>query len=140
MSTARQPPGENPAQSLSGLWHGRYFYPKGRPPVAFTAVLEETDGWISGAIEEVSDAGEDAGQGVGAAVQGRRNGAHVRFLKTYDRPSMARDSVVYEGALNGEATEIVGRWSIPGNWSGEFMMIRADATPQAEARRISEKA
>jgi hypothetical protein len=130
------PTGRPQGQSLGGLWHGRYFYPMDRPPVAFTAVLDDADGWLSGTIEEVSEAGET----LGAAVQGRRDGAHVRFLKTYDRPGRLRDSVAYEGALNGEATEIVGRWSIPGSWSGEFMMIRADATPQAEARRISERA
>lgn len=99
--------------SLTCLWHGRYAYPRGLKPNAFTAMLREDGGWISGAIEELSQIGDDTGQIVGATVQGRRDAAQVRFLKTFDRPARLRDSVVYQGTLNHDATEITGRWTIP---------------------------
>jgi hypothetical protein len=127
-------------QGLTGLWHGRFSYPRNLPPTGFTAVLSENGAWIGGVIEETADTGEQAGQTICSTVQGRREGAHIRFLKTYDHPTRARDSVVYEGVLDHDATEIVGRWSIPGNWSGDFIMIRAKATPEAVARRTAERA
>lgn len=127
------------SQSLTGLWHGRYSYPNGAPPNTFTATLSEAGGWLSGVIEERADLTPDAGQTIGAAIQGRRDGAHVHFLKTYDQVTLHRDSVVYDGALNAEGTEIAGRWTIPGNWSGEFMMVRASATPEAMAREVGER-
>ena len=32
----------------------------------------------------------------------------------------------YEGVLNGDATEIEGRWRIGDGTTGKFMMIRSD--------------
>jgi len=46
--------------------------------------------------------------------------------------------VGYAGALNEDATEIQGRWSIPGVWSGKFLMIRPEGARAALLREVFE--
>ncbi|HVZ00939.1 MAG TPA: hypothetical protein VHA35_15635 [Dongiaceae bacterium] len=112
------------ALNLSGIWHGRYFYPVSRPPVPFVATVSEVDSWLTGTIEEKGTTGEARGVALAASIQGRRTGRAVTWLKLYDGRFRLYDSVRYEGDVNEDATEISGRWSIPGNWSGTFLMIR----------------
>ena len=65
--------------NLSGLWQGRYAYPRGQPPVSFAATLTEIDGWLSGSIEERALVGRSAVT-LTAALQGRRTGYSVTWL------------------------------------------------------------
>ena len=45
-------------------------------------------------------------------------------MKLYDENRGDYDAVAYEGAVDAEGLEITGRWSIPGDWSGTFIMVR----------------
>jgi hypothetical protein len=65
------------------------------------------------------------------------HGDAVSFVKTYDGSNPNYRSVTYEGTVNGDATEIEGRWKIPRDWSGKFLMIRSGDQPQAAAKRES---
>ena len=123
--------------NLSGVWNGLYSYPRTRPPVHFVVELSELDSWLSGVIEEGSDDGDDAGSMIGATLQGRRTGRSVTFLKTYDRMTRLRDAVQYQGEVNGDGTEIEGRWVTRG-WSGSFLMIRSAAGEEAITRSVRE--
>ena len=128
-----------PSLNLSGVWHGRYFYPVGRAPVAFIATLTEIDSWLTGTVEETGTAGEARGIAMAASIQGRRTGRAVTWLKLYDGRFRRYDSVRYEGEINNDATEISGRWSIPGNWSGTFIMIRPRGVAAASNVKATEK-
>jgi hypothetical protein len=112
---------------LSGQWSGLYSYPpgRGREPVAFTATLKETDGWLEGSTTEVGQVGAARGLTISATLQGRRSGRSVTFLKTYDGSFRSYDAVQYVGDVRDDGCEIEGRWTIQGNWSGTFLMIRS---------------
>jgi len=107
---------------LSGRWIGIYNYPDGSPSVPFDAVLLKSGGLISGTIEEIDDWLDEVH--LTATVDGSREGAAVRFTKFYDSGDEGFDTVLYDGAINAEGTEIHGRWDIPGTWSGSFIMTR----------------
>jgi hypothetical protein len=125
--------------NLTGAWSGLYSYPHGGSPVSFAATLTEISGWLSGAIEEVATAGPARGQTIRATVQGRRTGSAITFLKSYDDLPPGYDTVHYAGEVNHDATEIDGRWTIPGSWSGKFLMIRPKGVETELAIDISER-
>jgi hypothetical protein len=108
------------ARNLTGVWQGIYSYPNSNPPVSFVATLIETASMLSGTTHE----GEGGGT-LFATLVGGRHGSVVSFVKTYDGTNPDYRRVDYEGRLSGDATEIDGRWTIPGVWSGKFLMIRA---------------
>lgn len=110
---------------LSGSWHGLYSYPRTKAPVHFEASLNETDGWLLGTICETGTVGAAAGLTISASLQGRRTERTVTFLKMYDGSFRGYDSVRYVGVVSEDGTEIEGRWTVPGSWSGAFLMIRA---------------
>jgi hypothetical protein len=122
--------------SLTGVWDGLYSYPRRLNPVAFTAVLFESGSSLTGTTHEKAEDGPHAGQMRCALIDGARTGHAVDFVKLYDDADAAKAKpVVYSGALNADATEIEGQWSIPGSWSGKFLMIRSKGRPEAiEAR------
>ena len=126
------------AQDLSGFWHGLFHYPAGQPPVAFTAELRDADGSLLGSTSETGQVGEAAGRTITATVQGRRQGAATLWLKIYDGDYRQYDSVRYEGVVSADGQEIEGRWTVPGNWSGTFLMIRGAGV--ADEVRIREYA
>lgn len=120
--------------SLTGVWEGQYSYPFLKGPNLFTAVLIQSGGHLGGQIHETSDSGRSRGQMLIATVTGQRSGAEVSFVKVYDRGPGHQRPVHYEGRLNAEATEIHGRWKIPRNWGGRFVMTRpAAAAEKAKA-------
>src|SRR5579863_10123432 len=125
--------------NLTGRWSGQYAYLIPRAPVAFSASLEETGGWLSGASEEIATGREALGRALTATLQGKREGRHVRFLKLYDSALRTYDSVAYEGRLSADGREIAGRWSIPGNWFGSFVMTRQGGGAAEVERREEEK-
>ena len=72
---------------------------------------------------------------------GSRQGSVVAFAKTceggsphYDRP------IEYQGTLSADGTEIEGRWSIPGDWSGQFLMIRSSGNAATVKRKAFQRA
>lgn len=119
--------------SLTGVWHGQFDYPAAYEPVHFTATLIEVGGMISGGTHETSNHRGTSSTRL-ATLNGRREGGHVRFLKVYSPASEEFQDVVYDGTLNGDKTEIAGEWSIPGEWTGKFLMIRARKQTRARSR------
>jgi hypothetical protein len=117
------------SRSLTGVWNGLYSYPHSLPPVSFTAILIESGASFSGTTHEP---GKSVGvSGVAyATLEGQRTGSSITFAKTYDGGG-ASHAVLYDGRINENVTEIEGRWRVPGNWSGKFLMIRAGGKDEA---------
>lgn len=115
--------------NITGVWQGFYDYP-GQVSVPFTATLLDTGRQFTGSISEPCVIFGD-GETLFATVAGSRDGSSVTFLKTYDGSNPAYTVVRYAGDLNGEATEIEGRWTVPGDWSGRFLMIRSGRSPES---------
>jgi hypothetical protein len=111
------------SQDLTGVWNGLYSYPDGRS-VAFVATLIESGRTVTGSTHEPCVGRDCPARTLLASLMGSRNGSAVSFRKTYEAAGPRFGTVNYEGRLNSEATEIEGRWMIPGVWSGKFMMIR----------------
>jgi hypothetical protein len=127
------------ALDLTGVWNGLYSYPRAKEPVSFLATLAETDTWLSGVTEEIASAGTMRGQTITATLQGRRTAHAVTFLKTYDDLPHGYDTVHYTGDVNDDGSEIEGRWTIPGVWSGKFLLIRANRRAIALTRDVAEQ-
>lgn len=108
--------------------------------MAFVAQLTERDAAFSGTSEETGTYGAAKGVKIGATLQGRRDARAVTFLKLYDGRHEGYDSVHYEGRLSADGREIAGRWSIPGGWSGSFLMIRSAGAKAATAKKTTAKA
>jgi hypothetical protein len=106
------------AQNLTGVWQGLYTYPDGLS-VSFVATLIESGSALTGSTHEPSPTGT-----LYASLTGSRDGSAVAFRKTYEGAGPSYGTVDYAGTLSTGATEIEGRWSIPGAWSGKFLMIR----------------
>ena len=120
--------------SLTGLWNGLFSYPHLFEPTSFVAILIEQGARFSGTTREPCIRGPALGGLLYATIEGHREGAGVSFIKTYDGTGGWTHSVTYEGLLNGDATEIEGRWKTSG-WSGKFLMLRSgakDASAQQE--------
>jgi hypothetical protein len=130
----------NQNQNLTGVWHGLYSYEIFREPVYFVATLIHGGTLISGTTHE-SEIGETgAPLTLFAGIDGSKTGTAVTFRKTYDGSDGWNHSVDYEGLLNGEGTEIEGRWIIPGNATGRFLMIRNRGATESVVRQAFEKA
>ena len=125
-------------ENLTGVWQGLYSYPYGQS-VSFVATLIDSGASFSGTIHEPSIFGGDT---IYAMLAGTRQGSAVSFLKTYEKsagPEYA-SSVQYEGALNGDATEIEGRWTIRVfSLSGKFLMIRSAGKAAEVEQKVSEQ-
>ena len=128
------------AQSLTGIWHGLYSYPIARAPVSFVATLIETASALSGTTHEPCSVGGSANEVLYATLLGNRRRTAVAFVKTYDGANPLYGTVAYEGTLSADGTEIEGRWTVPGNWSGRFLMIRSAGKAEALARTVFERA
>jgi hypothetical protein len=129
-------------ENLTGIWHGLYSYLDGRPSVSFVATLIETGTTVSGTIHEPTDGHGEPSATLYATLTGRRQGASVTFLKTYDRAAGPRylSAVAYQGMLSGDGTEIEGGWLIPGGSYGKFLMIRSAGKAEAPRREAFERA
>ena len=111
------------SQDLTGVWNGLYSYPDGRS-VSFVATLIESGRTLTGSTHEPCVGRDCPARTLIASLMGSRDGSGVSFRKTYEAAGPRFGTVSYQGRLNAEATEIEGRWMIPGVWSGKFMMIR----------------
>ncbi len=112
------------SRDLTGRWDGIFNYPRALPPNGFVATLVEHDGGLTGEVEERADAGTDQGTTLAALIEGDRIGSRVRFIKRYDAIDRADHPVTYDGTLAPDGDEITGEWTIPGVWSGSFIMVR----------------
>jgi hypothetical protein len=128
---------------LSDTWHGSYAYPRQWPDNGlwpdndFVATLLQTGPTLTGAVHEVCSHGPLKGRLLHARLQGSRNAARVRFVKTYDPDELPqpRPPIFYEGTLNGDASEIAGFWRIGTLAPGRFLMLRANRRAFSVARR-----
>jgi len=117
------------SNDLSGVWDGSYIQP-GTGMVTFTATLVESNGVLSGDVTEPCSNPRCPVRTHNASITGQRAGNSVSFVKRYEPPGFGFDIVHYEGTVDAEATEIDGRWRLPGH-SGAFLMIRAGKPAQA---------
>ena len=122
---------------VTGAWEGIFNYPRGLPPGGFRAELRDASGAITGETEERGDA-DQAGLTLHALIVGTRSGTAVAFTKRYDALARAADPVHYEGTLSPDGDEITGRWTIPGSWSGSFIMVRAARRAAPAAVEVAE--
>jgi hypothetical protein len=112
--------------SLTGVWNGTYVQSR-VGMVTFLATLIETGGALGGNVTEpcVRPACLAGGTHT-ASIAGHRSGSAVSFVKRYEPSGCGYDTVLYEGLVNADATEIDGRWRLPGTtlW-GTFLMVRS---------------
>ncbi len=127
------------AEDLSGLWHGQYSYPTAKAPVPFVATLLDAGGALSGSITEKSTLPPRAGEVLYATVAGQREGACVRFIKSYESDDPRYQTVAYDGQVSGDGSEIEGIWNIRG-WQGRFLMIRGTSRGVAAVTGVLETA
>ncbi len=117
--------------TLTGVWDGTYTQ-AGAGIVTFLATLIETGGALGGSVTEPCVMPGCPLSTHNASLAGHRSGSAVSFVKRYEPPGYGYDKVSYEGAVNAEATEIDGRWRIPGTaYSGTFLMVRSSQPAQA---------
>ena len=107
---------------LSGEWSGIFNYPSQFPPNTFEATIRDAGGLISGVITQPREFFEAPGAPQQAVIEGSREGSLLRFVKIYD--DLSRPTPHYRGAIQPGGDEIEGEWTIPGDWSGTFLMIR----------------
>ncbi|WP_156256800.1 hypothetical protein [Sandarakinorhabdus oryzae] len=125
---------------LTGMWSGIYNYPHSHPPCAFEAQLRDVAGSLVGEITETEALLFPAPTQLSAMIRGLRRASAVRFTKFYDIDSDQYRPVLYDGILSTDGNEIAGQWSIPGAWSGSFIMIRAGGRAVAEEREAAASA
>ena len=122
---------------LTGHWHGFYNRPVEEPPTAFEAEILDIGGLLSGEISEEGDTPDCFGMTLHSVLDGHRALDLVTFTKRYDYLPRADYAILYEGQLAPGGDEIEGHWTIPGAWSGTFLMVRARREEAAEERRAA---
>ena len=122
---------------LSGQWSGIYTYPSLYPPNTFEATIRDAGGVITGVIAQPGEFFEPAGLVQHSVIEGSREGSILRFVKIYD--DLNRPTPHYHGVIQPGGDEIEGEWTIPGDWSGTFLMIRGSKAGQAEERKVGEE-
>jgi hypothetical protein len=120
--------------SLTGVWDGTYVQSH-VGMVTFLATLIDSGGALGGNVTEPCVMpGCTVGGTHHASIEGHRSGGAVSFVKRYEPSGCGYDTVFYEGVVNADATEIDGRWRLPGTaLSGTFLMVRATRTAEAVA-------
>ena len=118
--------------SLTGVWDGTYVQ-SGVGMVTFLATLIETGGALGGNVTEPCIRPDCRTGGThNASIDGHRSGTAVSFVKRYEPSGCGYDTVLYEGLVNADATEIDGRWRLPGtSLSGTFLMVRSGKRTEA---------
>ena len=122
---------------LTGEWSGIYNYPAHYPPNSFEASIRDSGGVISGVIRQPGEFFEPAGIMQHAVIEGSRDRSMVRFVKMYD--DLSRPTPHYQGVIQLGGDEIEGEWTIPGDWSGTFLMVRGGKAEEAEEREVGEE-
>lgn len=122
---------------LSGRWSGIFSYPSLLPPNSFEAEIRDVGGLITGVITQPREGFEPSGPPRQAMIDGRREGEDVTFVKFYD--DLDRPTPHYHGRIQAGGDEVNGEWTIPGDWSGTFIMIRKAEGSASEQRRVGEE-
>jgi hypothetical protein len=118
---------------LTGVWDGTYIQPS-VGMVTFLVTLIESGGALTGNVTEPCILRACPLPMHNASITGHRSGNAVSFVKNYEPPGYGYDKVFYEGTVNADATEISGRWRLPGvNLSGTFLMVRSSKTAETVA-------
>jgi hypothetical protein len=119
-------------ESLTGVWDGTYVQ-SGVGMVTFLTTLIETGGALGGNVTEPCIRPNCSVGGThNASIDGHRSGTAVSFVKRYEPSGCDYDTVFYEGLVNADATEIDGRWRLPGSMgSGTFLMVRSGKRAEA---------
>jgi hypothetical protein len=120
---------------LTGRWSGIFNYPSMFPPNSFEAEIRDTGGLITGVITQPREAFEGPGPSRQAVIEGNRTGSSITFVKIYD--DLDRPTPHYHGIIQPGGDEIEGEWTIPGDWSGTFLMIRGAGNEAAVVREVS---
>ena len=123
---------------VSGHWTGVFNFPRLLPPGGFEATLREVGGAISGVTIEPGDPFDPPGTILEAVIKGGRDQNLVTFRKIYD-DELRPDAVFYQGVIQQGGDEIRGEWTIPGEWSGTFLIVRAGKEEAEVKRRVSEE-
>src|SRR5438477_9149963 len=119
--------------TLTGVWDGTFIQP-GVGAVTFLATLIEAGGALSGSVTEPCMMPGCPRSEHNALLAGGRSGSAVSFVKRYEPPGYGYDTVHYEGSVNADATEIDGRWRVPGTpFSGTFLMVRSSQPAESIA-------
>jgi hypothetical protein len=117
--------------SLTGVWDGTYVQP-GVGMVTFLATLIDSGGALAGNVTEPCMTPGCPMSTHNSSIAGQRSGSVVSFVKRYEPPGNGYDTVFYKGVINAEATEIDGRWRLPGSAaSGTFLMVRSTKPAQS---------
>lgn len=127
-------------ESLTGVWHGLYSYQTHLEPVYFVATLIDGGASLTGMTHEAAVGQAGTPLTVFASIAGSRSGSAVDFLKSYDGSGGFAHAVSYAGQLSADGNEIEGHWSIPGDWSGRFLMIRNTGVTERSVREVYERA
>jgi hypothetical protein len=123
---------------LTGVWDGTFVQPQ-VGMVTFLATLIESGGALAGNVTEPCTVPGCPLSTHNASIAGHRSGNAVSFVKRYEPTGNGYNTVSYEGSVNADATEIDGRWKLPGTTaSGTFLMVRS--TKPAEAVAVEERA
>ena len=129
-------------ENLTGVWDGTFVQPQ-VGMVTFLATLTESGGALGGNVTEPCMTPGCPLSIHKASIAGHRSGSAVSFVKRYEPSGYGYDTVFYEGLVNAEATEIDGRWTLPGiPLSGTFLMVRSTKPAQSitTEERIKEPA
>lgn len=119
--------------SLTGVWDGTFVQPR-VGMVTFLATLIESGGALGGNLTEPCIMPGCPLGTHNASIAGHRSGSAVSFVKRYEPPGYGYTTVSYEGSVNADATEIDGRWRLPGTTlSGTFLMVRSTKSAEAIA-------
>jgi hypothetical protein len=122
---------------LSGQWSGIYNYPSLYPPNSFEATIVDAGGAISGIVTQPGEFWDPPGLVRQAVIEGHRSGSRLSFIKIYD--DLERPTPHYHGVIQPGGDEIDGEWTIPGNWSGTFLMVRGPRNKASVERKVEEK-
>jgi len=118
---------------LTGTWDGTFIQPQ-VGMVTFLVTLIESGGALTGNVTEPCMMRDCPLRTHYASIAGHRSGSAVSFVKRYEPPGYGYDKVSYEGSVNADATEIDGRWRLPGAaLSGSFLMVRSSKTAETVA-------
>jgi hypothetical protein len=128
---------ENGGHDLSGQWSGIYNYPSMYPPNTFEATIRDAGGVVTGVIAQPGEFFEPPGTVQHSVIEGSREGSRLSFIKIYD--DLNRPTPHYRGVIQPGGDEIEGEWTIPGNWSGTFLMVRGQRAGESVTRKVTEK-
>lgn len=123
-------------QPLTGMWDGTYDYQlpseTERHSVAFTMILIQKDGGITGSIREHrSDFGEGDDPWLHSTFKGKFNPVtrEFLFLKTYDGTAKVEHDVEYRGTVTADGKSVLGgKWELGSEDSGTFSLEKKKGT------------